>query len=178
MNVHIVNLFNGANMILTTSLASLQQIFNRANMADKCPNKLPTWSIIDRNKQRKASIVNAHVEFAPLNIERAISGEPFIECGGGKFARENGAAKKVFIRIYDNVALPDDPTVQSIPCKFSFQQHVYGDFVIIRNNLTAEAYAELPREPIPGTGNHRGHRVHESMELYGYKFDTHSGDLL
>jgi hypothetical protein len=165
-------------MLLTTSLADMKQIFNRANMADKCPNKLPTWSIIDRNKQRKASVLNAHVEFAPLDIVRAISGDPFIECGGGKFARENGAAKKIFIRIYDNVALPDDLTMVSIPCKFSFQQHVYGDFVIIRNNLTAEEYAELPREPIPGTGNNRGYLVHQSIELYGHKFDTSSGELL
>lgn len=160
-------------MLLNTTLPALQVLFNRAGMPEKCPAKLPSWSILNKGKVRKESLKEAHVEFAPLDLEKAWSGKPFIECSSGKFARQANATGKVFIRIYDNVAIPEDASILSIPCKFSFQQHVYGDFVVIRNNLTHSIYsqAELEITKIGGWNT-------EVMELYGHRFAYRSGRLL
>ena len=38
-------------------------------------------------------------------------------------------------RIYDHVTLPLDPSVKQLDCIFSFQEHKYGNFVVIRNNF-------------------------------------------
>lgn len=154
-------------MLLNTTLFNLQQFFARSplkNSEAQCPGKIPSFNIFDANKKQKDSIIATHMEYRHLNVENALRGETFITCRPSTRANAVNATGKTFIRIYDNVALPDDPTEEEIPCVFLFQQHKYGNYVVIRNNL---------RPLMEAAQNTDDDRI----ELYGHIYSRRHGGL-
>lgn len=80
----------------------------------------------------KDSILNTWAEHTMLDIETALNGMTNI------FHRESNQR---FQRIYDHAYIPDNANIKSLKCIFSFQEHTYGRFVVIRNFFGKEIAA-------------------------------------
>ena len=78
------------------------------------------------NHKRIESIQVYWIEKAFLDIPKALSGVCLINFPNGGY----------FKRVYDNVQLPEDATINQIPVVISFQVHSYGNFAVIRNDET------------------------------------------